>query len=266
MHADNALAVSGLWKDLIASQSIGAGVSRKQHGKQRGRSRGQTTEAARLNIDISDDDADDDASDSADKRDAADHATRTATMTEDDDFPVDMLLATPSGLAMSAIGGVAGASLVSKQTATYRWDVEAITPLKVTAGQLELTDSTLEFRQAVDDDTVVVNSATGEPMSPSQGRGSADDQARREYMANLLKPFKSRTMAFSEIAAIEMRRYQLQHIAVEVFSKDGRHYFFNLKRTVAREQFFSALKKFKQRLGHVQIISKVCGIEVGATT
>lgn len=170
---------SALWRDLTASQASGAGLMETSQAGIQMRSRAKSTHRRKATDSGSDSD------------EAADDAAAAAT--------------TPVGTGtLDAFRGILGPS------GPLRLPVEAVTPLLVTPGELILSDSVLEFAQAEVDAESAPASPTSSMKSPASTSRAQDDKARKAYAASLLKPFKSRSIALSAIASVEIRRYQLQ--------------------------------------------------------
>ena len=173
---------SALWRDLTASQASGAGLMETSQPGIQMRARAKSIHRRKATDSGSDSD------------EAADDAAAAST---------------PAGTGtLDAFRGILGPS------GPLRLNVEAVTPLLVTAGELILSDSTLEFAQAEVDAESAPASPTASMKSPAATSRAQDEKARKAYAASLLKPFKSRSIALSAIASVEIRRYQLQVCAL----------------------------------------------------
>ncbi len=177
---------SALWRDLTASQASGAGLMETSQAGIQMRARAKSIHRRKATDSGSDSD------------EAADDAAAAAS--------------TPAGTGtLDAFRGILGPS------GPLRLNVEAVTPLLVTAGELILSDSTLEFAQAEVDVESAPASPTSSMKSPAATSRAQDEEARKAYAASLLKPFKSRSIALGAIASVEIRRYQLQVCALYIF-------------------------------------------------
>jgi hypothetical protein len=226
----NAEAVSALWRDLVASQAVGAGLNQSLHGnsrRYRGRAKSHGARPRASPADLVGDvsggsDSEEDEAEDNDETDATTPLRAPFRLTE--------------------------------RFTALTWPVQAITPMKVTPGELVLTESMLAFRARMDEPNTGEESTTVPP--PSNPR-QIEESKRKAYATSLLKPAKSRDIVLEAIAAVEIRRYHFQHVAIEVYTKDGSQYFYNLMTSAARAQFFDGLKRLRHKLGNARVFSRV---------
>lgn len=118
---------------------------------------------------------------------------------------------------------------ISSQTISF--ETELITPLLPVKGTIKI--STAEFK-FIRDPIYDTSLYSGEEVAGKKG-------VKKE---SLLKAPKNITIPLTNVISIENRRYQLRHVAFELFTMGRRALFFNMKTKAIRDQVINVLMKF----------------------
>lgn len=130
----------------------------------------------------------------------------------------------------------------NKEKTLFKAEVELITPILAVKGELYLYNKYIVFSRDAIYDTQLYQ---GKDVQ-NKGHG-----VKKQY---LLKAGKSKKIDINTIKSVESRRYELRHIAAEIYIDTCKSYLFNFKTNKLRDTFINRLNEL-----HIKTIEPYLG-------